>query len=159
MKILCSDDLEVGQFVTILSGPYKTHWVPPQMRGEEPNPKEDQCTLLGHVFELIAYDRPLVMLRPLTGASAQCAAAPTAHQLGPLASIMLSSGPSVDPTQPLMFSTENIKLAKVDPTWVETFLQYFGEKERKPRTALGVAKTGVAHTVSKLGGFKQKEER
>ena len=124
MKKLAIDDLDVGQAVTILHGPYEKIIMPPMMLGGEEPPSVDTA-VPGRVFMVEALDlnTGLIMLKAMDGGGP-----PTQkiQQAGPLMALF----PEQHAPDTFMFRLDSVELAAVSPDWLKAYARNFCAHKR-----------------------------
>lgn len=131
MKILKPDDLMgcKGKLVTLLGGPFDLQPVPPAMWNGERMVRVEDRSMHGKVFELIAYDPPMIMLRPLEGIAPKL----DMHMLGQ--SLGVAQMPHHVP-QVLIVHTEGLQIAEVSSEWINAYLEYCCPKPKTETSKL-----------------------
>jgi len=140
MKTIPMDDINIGQAVTILHGPYETVMMPPMMLNGEDPPTIDTATP-GRVFIIEAVDMntKLIMLKALDGGG------PPQQKMQQVGSLM-ALFPEQSKPDTYIYELNKIELAVVSPEWLKAYTRNFcahkrgttelRERPRKPRPAI-----------------------
>lgn len=121
MRNLGPDDCNTGKMVTVTAGPFYAAQspFPPGMFGQSELPRQEDKTLHGRVFKILAYDPPFVILEPLDGLGD----IPPVRQSGPFA--MIPYGGNFLPNAIKLDIRMGVILSEVSPEYAVAYQKHF----------------------------------
>lgn len=138
MRNLGPDDYNTGTMVTVTAGPFYTVQspFPPGMFGQSEPPRQEDKTLHGRVFKILAYDPPFIILEPLDGLGD----IPLVRQSGPFA--MLPYDGNFTPDAIKLNTKMGVILSEVSPEYAAAYQKHFCPPRQQPPQQMRPQRSG-----------------